>query len=48
MNYSVHAIAGDLHAVQAGTRLAMRFLRDAYLAIKRDMLFFVFHVLSAG
>jgi hypothetical protein len=47
MNCSVHAIAGGLHAMQAGTSLAMGFLRDAYLAIKRDTLVFVFHALFA-
>ena len=33
--------------VQAGTRLAMRFLRDAYLAIKRDTLVLAFDVFFA-
>ena len=47
MNCSVHAIAAGLHAVQAGLKLAMRFLRDAYLAIKRDTLVLAFDVFFA-
>jgi hypothetical protein len=47
MNCSVHAIAGGLHAVRAGLKLAMRFLRDAYLAIKRDTLVLAFDVFFA-